>query len=166
MLNTAPILKIIDPNKYFVVRTDVCNEDLGGVLTQEGHVISYESRKLKTNEKNYATYDLELATINHDLKMWRHHLIGKRFLLMSDNISLKYLFDRQNLNARQARWLAFRSEYDFEIKHIKGKENKVVDSLRRNAVTSFVAAIINYKTDLEDKLEEGIKQDLEYQNLK
>ena len=98
--------------------------------------------------------------------MWRHLLIGKTFLLMSNNISLKYLFDQKNINARQARWLAFLSEYDFEIKHIKGKENKVVDSLRRNAVTSFVAAISSYKTDLEDKLEEGIKQDLEYHNLK
>ena len=63
--------------------------------------------------------------------MWHHHLIGKRFLLMFDNISLKYMFDQQNLNARQARWLDFLSEYDFEIKHIKGKEKKVVDALNR-----------------------------------
>ena len=53
----------------FVVCIDVCNEGLDGVLTQEGHVIAYESRKLKTREKNYATYDLELATIMHALKM-------------------------------------------------------------------------------------------------
>ena len=42
----------------------------------------------------------------------------------------------------------------------------MVDSLSRNEVTSFVAAISSYKTDLEDKLEEGIKLDLEYQSLK
>ena len=40
---------------------------------------------------------------------------------MSDNISLTYMFDQQNLNVSQARWLAFLSEYDFEIKHIKEK---------------------------------------------
>ena len=85
---------------------------------------------------------------------------------MSDNISLKYMFDQQNLNARKSRWLSFLSEYDFEIKHIKGKENKVVDALSRNVVTSFVATISSYKTDLEDKLEEAIKRDPEYQNLK
>ena len=73
---------------------------------------------------------------------------------MSDNISLKYLFDQQNLNARQARWLTFLSEYDFEIKHIKRKENKVDDALSTNAITSFVATISSYKTELEDKLEE------------
>ena len=49
--------------------TNACNDGLGGVLTQDGHVIADESRKLKIHEKNYATYDLELATIIHALKM-------------------------------------------------------------------------------------------------
>ena len=51
LLTNAPILKIANPNKDFVACTDACNEGLGGVLTQEGHVIAYESRKLKTNKK-------------------------------------------------------------------------------------------------------------------
>ena len=121
LLTTTPILKITDPNMDFVVCTDACNEGLGGVLTQEGNVITYESRKLKIHEKNYATYDLELPVIIHALKMWSHHLIGRRFLLMSDNISLKYLFHQQNLNTRQAIWLDFLNEYDFEIKKYKMK---------------------------------------------
>ena len=52
---------------------------------------------------------------------------------MLDNISLKHLFNQQNLNAIKARWLSFLSEYDFEIKHIKRKEDKVEDSLNRHA---------------------------------
>ena len=70
LLTNTPILRIADPNKEFVVCTDACNDGLGGVLTQEGHVIAYESRKLKIHEKNYATYDLELAAVIHALKMW------------------------------------------------------------------------------------------------
>ena len=92
MLTTTPILKIIDPDNDFVVCTNACNEGLGGVLTQEGHIISYESRKLKRHENNYPNYDLNVSTIIHTLKMRHHHLIGKIFLLMLDNISLKYLF--------------------------------------------------------------------------
>ena len=116
-----------------MVCIDACNDGLGGVLNQEGHVIAYESRKLKIHENNYATYDLELAAVIHALKMWRHHLIDRKFVLMTDNKGLKYLLDKSNLNARQARQLAFLSEYDFEIQHIKGKENKVVDAFSRNA---------------------------------
>ena len=101
------LLNIVDPFKDFVVCTDTCNEGLGRVLLQENYGVAYESRKLKEHEKKYATHDLELVAIIHALKMWRHYLIGRKLLLMSENISLKYLFDQHNLNARQARWLSF-----------------------------------------------------------
>ena len=47
LLTTTPILIIVDANKYFVVCTNATKEGLGGVLTQEDHVIFYESSKLK-----------------------------------------------------------------------------------------------------------------------
>ena len=75
---------------------------------------------------------------------------------MTDNKGLKYLLDQTNLNAKQARWLDFLSEYDFEIQHIKGKENKVVDALSRNARLNFVAAINTYVSDFDEQLKEGI----------
>ena len=78
------MLKIVDPFKDFVVCTDACNEGLGGVLLQDNYVVAYESRKLKDHEKNYATHDLERAAIIHALKMWRHYLIGRFFLLTLD----------------------------------------------------------------------------------
>ena len=85
LLTTAPILKIVDPNKDFIVCTDTCNDGLGGVLTHEGHIIAYESRKLKIHEKNYETYDLQLVIVIHALKMWCHHLGGRNFILKTDN---------------------------------------------------------------------------------
>ena len=69
MLTTTPILKITDPNKEHDVCTNACNDGFGGVLTQEGHIITYESRKLKKHANNCVTYDLELASIIHALKM-------------------------------------------------------------------------------------------------
>ena len=85
---------------------------------------------------------------------------------MLDNISLKYLFYQQNLNACQARWLAFLSEYDFESKHIKGKQNKVVDALSRNAIPHCSAAFSSYKTNLESLIKEATKNDEEYLKTK
>ena len=41
------------------------------------------------------------------------------------------LFDKLTLNSRKARWMEFLCGFDFEIKHIKGKENKVADALSR-----------------------------------
>ena len=84
---------------------------------------------------------------------------------MTDNKGLKNLLDKPNLNARQARWLAFLSEYDFEIQHIKGKENKVVNALSRNIRLKFIAVIITYTTNLEEQLKAMLEQDEIYQKL-
>lgn len=61
------------------------------------------SRKLSEHEDKYVTHDIELETIFHALMMWRHYLLGKRVLLMSDDRGLRYLFDQPNLKARRAR---------------------------------------------------------------
>jgi hypothetical protein len=107
------VLKIVDPDNDFLVCTDAYKEGLGGVLMQEGRVVCYESRKLNEHEINYMTHDLELATIVHVLKMWRHYLLGRIFILMKNHCGLRHLFDQPKLNARQARWMALLSEFDF-----------------------------------------------------
>ena len=84
---------------------------------------------------------------------------------MTDNKGLKYMLDKPNINSRQVRWLDFLSEYDFEIQHIKGKENNVVDALSRNEKLNLTAAISTYKTELEEQLEDGIEQDENDQKL-
>jgi hypothetical protein len=66
---SAPILKIVDPNENFLVWTDACKEGLGGFLTQNGHVIIYESRNIKEHEGKYVMCDMELVSIVHVLNM-------------------------------------------------------------------------------------------------
>ena len=46
--------------------------------------------------------------------------------------------------------MSFLSEYDFEIKHIKGKYNKVGDALNHH--TNLLYASSNYESDLENKI--------------
>jgi hypothetical protein len=79
LLTNALILKVADLNKDFVMCTDACKDGLGGVQTQNGHVIYYQSKKLKECDINYATHDLELVAIVHALKMWSHYLMGRKF---------------------------------------------------------------------------------------
>jgi hypothetical protein len=165
LLTSALILKIADPDKDYVVCTDACKEGLGGFLNQEGFVVCYESRKLKEHEKNYSTHDLELATIVHALRKWRHYLMGKRFELRIDHNGLKYLFDQSTLNARKIRWLEFLCEYDFDIKHIKGKENKVVDALSRKVHELHATTISMYRTEMKDRILEVASTDLQYKSL-
>ena len=103
LLTTAPILKVAYPYKDFIVCVDASREGLSGFLTKEGHMICYESQKIKEHERNYVTHDLELAAVIHTLKMWRHYIMGKKFLLLTDNSGVKFLFSQPDLNARRAR---------------------------------------------------------------
>ena len=50
LLTSMPILKVANPNKDFTVCVDASKEGLCGLLTQEGHLICYESWKLKEHE--------------------------------------------------------------------------------------------------------------------
>jgi hypothetical protein len=131
LLTTTPILKVADPDKDFTVCVDVSKEGLGGVLTQERDVICYKSQKLKEHKRNYVTHELELVAIIHALNMWRYYIMGRKCLLLADDNGVKFLFSQLDLNARKARWIAFLSKFDFEVRHIKGKENKVADALSR-----------------------------------
>jgi hypothetical protein len=72
LLTSAPILNSVDPSEDFVVCTDACKEGLGGVLNHNGHIVFYESIKLKEHQRNHATHDLELETIIHALNIWSH----------------------------------------------------------------------------------------------
>ena len=133
---------------------------------QDNHVVCYESRKLKEHENNYATHDLELIAIVHALKMWRHYLMGIRFELRIGHCGLKYLFDHPTLNDRKARWLEFLCKFDFEIKHIKGKENKVVDALSRKEYGMHVASFSIFQPDLRQQIINHTAEDEMYMYIK
>jgi hypothetical protein len=91
--------------------------------------------------------------------------MGRKFELRTDHNGLKYLFDQPTLNARQSRCLEFLSEYDFDIKHIKGKENKVADALSRRVHKMHATSISMYQSDLKPKILEAGKSYLQYKEL-
>lgn len=77
---------------------------------------------------------------------------GGKFKIQTNHLILKYVFDQPNLNAWEARWLEFLSKFEFDIRHVKGKENKVMDSFRREF---HVTTISMYQTYLKDKILEA-----------
>jgi hypothetical protein len=74
-LMIALILVMPDMEKPFSIYCDASGKGLGCVLMQNGHMVAYASRQLRKHEAHYLTHDLELATIVHALKIWRHYLM-------------------------------------------------------------------------------------------
>jgi hypothetical protein len=83
---------LLEMKKPYEVYTDTSKEGLGGVLMQGRRVIAYITRKLKSQQENYPTHDLELATIIFTLKKWRHYVYGVIVEIFIDRKSLKYIF--------------------------------------------------------------------------
>jgi hypothetical protein len=105
---------------------------------QGGRVAAYASRQLKKHETN-PTHDLELASIVHSLKTWRHYLMGKRCEVFADHKSLKYIFTQKDLNMRQRRWLELIKDYDLSLQYHPGKANIVADALSHKVYVNYLS---------------------------
>ncbi|KAL0541737.1 hypothetical protein IC582_021792 [Cucumis melo] len=145
-LVSARVLTVPDGSGNFVIYSDASKKGLGCVLMQQGKVVAYASRQLKSHEQNYPTHDLELAAVVFALKIWRHYLYGEKIQIFTNHKSLKYFFTQKELNMRQRRWLELVKDYDCEILYHPGKTNIVAGALSRKVAHS--ATLITKKAPL------------------
>jgi hypothetical protein len=111
---------------------------MGAVLLQKKedgkkHPIAYYSKTLSAAERNYNMYDLELLAIFNALDHWRPYLAGSphKIIIYSDHQNLLYWKEPHKISRRVAREVLMLSEYNFEIRHIKGTSNGRADALSR-----------------------------------
>jgi hypothetical protein len=130
-----------DTTKPFDVYCDASGTGLGGVLMQEGRVISYSSRQLRHHEEHYPTHYLELSTVVMALWTWHHYLLGNMVHIYTDHKSLKYIFTQPDLNMRQRRWLELIKDYELEVHYHPRKANIVADALSHKAHCNCLSAI-------------------------
>ena len=111
------VLILPDISKPLEVQTDASNFTLGWVLLQEVHPVPHESRKIFEAEKRYTTQEKELFTVIHYLQVWRHYLLGSKFIVNTDNVAVIHFFVQPKLTPKQAWWQEFVPEFDFYFEH-------------------------------------------------
>jgi hypothetical protein len=109
---TAPVLKIANPYRAFILECDCSDFALGAVLSQvcdkdgELHPVAYLSRFLVQAENNYEVFDKKLLAIIAAFKEWRQYLEGKPHRLVTivytDHRNLESLMTTKELTRRQA----------------------------------------------------------------
>lgn len=101
---------------------------IGAVLEQNGHVIAYASHVLSSPERNYSVIQRECLAVVYALKHFRHYLLGRHFILLTDQAPLLWL-SAQKMEGMLARWPLAMQEYSFTAQHWKGKDNGNADAL-------------------------------------
>ena len=84
----------------------------------------------------------------------------KKFILFFDNHALQFIMQQPKLNQKHVKWVEFLQGFNFVIRNISGKANKVVDALRRKSlmvqesqiqVLGFDFLKYLYKSDIDFK---------------
>lgn len=125
------VLHMPDIARPFEVTTDASNVGLGAVLSQDGKVVEYASRKLSRAEKNYSTTERELLAVVWALEKWRQYLFAQRSIVYTDHRPITFLKTLKEPKGRIARWIVRLQEYDFTLQYKPGSENHVADCLSR-----------------------------------
>ena len=94
-------------------------------------MICYGSRVCSPTEQNYDVTRRELLAIVYFLKVFRHYLLGRKFILRTDHSALQWLQKTPLPIGQQARWLNVISEFDFEVQHRAGTAHTNADALSR-----------------------------------
>ena len=132
---TAPVLAFTDFKKPFLLETDTSIEGLGAVLSQEQddgcyHPVAYASHGLKGDELKYHSSKLEFLALKWAMtEQFREYLQYQPFLIRTNNNPLTYVLMMPNLDTIGHRWVAAMAGYNFEIKYVRGSDNKVADVL-------------------------------------
>ena len=139
-------------SQTFVVESDASNIGVGAVLSQKGHPLAYFSKKLTPKMSLASAYVRELYAITQAVARWRHYLLGKRFLIKTDQKSLKELMSQVIQTPEQQYYLIKLLGYEFDIEYRAGHSNAAAEALSR-----ILAAHLHTYTILEGSLMEELR---------
>ena len=129
---------LVSPNRegLLVVETDASGFALSGTLNQGGQPIAFFSRTLNKHEKNQSSIEKEAAAVIESCRRWRHYLTGRKFLLITDQQAVSFIFSKGKSkttakNEKLMRWRLELSSFDFDIKYRPGIDNEAADCLSR-----------------------------------
>lgn len=144
LANTSS-LSHFDPNATVILTCDSADGGIAAILSIKGSdnitkPVAFASKKLNDTQVKYPILEKEAYAIIFGVTKFYHYLFGKKFILQTDNEALtKILGPKYGIPKMAAKrlqyWSIFLSAFDYEIQHIKSKNNPA-DYLSRVATNS------------------------------
>ena len=135
-IDRCPMLYFLDDCSEVRLFTDACNTGMGAYLCQirdgKEFPIAFLSKAFDDRLRKWCTFQQEGFAIYYAMKKWRHLLLDRKFILMTDHANLTYL--KGSSDPKVLRWMVSVQEFDFSVVHVKGKDNVVADAFSRLCV--------------------------------
>ncbi|KAL9440784.1 hypothetical protein AB3S75_019453 [Citrus x aurantiifolia] len=84
-----------DFNDTFIIEADASGEGIGAILQQKPKPIAFMSRALGVSKQSWSTYAKEMLAIVEAIRTWRPYLLGQKFIIQTDQRSLKYFLEQK-----------------------------------------------------------------------
>ncbi|XP_075670497.1 uncharacterized protein LOC142640323 [Castanea sativa] len=88
-------LGLTDFFKTFTIECDASGVGLGAILMQDHRPIVFHSQVLKGKALHLSTYENELLALVTAVHKWRPYLLGRPFVIKTDQQSLKYILEQR-----------------------------------------------------------------------
>ena len=157
-LLAASALYFPDYSLPWVIRCDASDDAVGSVLYQEftdaaGELvhqpIAFASKRFSGPASNWDTFKREAYAIYHAVHSFSYYLRGKDFLVESDHQNLQWIESSQSPIV--VRWRSLLQSFNFFVRHIPGRENKVADWMSRMYVPLVkLPTTLPVPTDISD----------------
>ena len=102
---SVPVLALHDFTKPFIIEANAFGIGLEVVLKQDQRPIAYYSHALPLRARLKSVYERELMEIVFAIQKWRPYLLGRRFVVRTDQRSLKFLLEQRLVSTEYQRWL-------------------------------------------------------------
>lgn len=125
------------------------------VSTKNGNQCLTSQKSLALLKKKYGTYDREPLAVYKSIKLFRHMVEGRHFMIYTDHKPITFAFHQKSdkCTPREFRHLYFISQFSTDIRHISGCDNTIANALSRIEQLSigldFDALVKAQKNDLE-----------------
>jgi len=81
-------------NRPFTIECDASGLGLGAILMQNQRLIAFHSQVLKGKALQLSTYEKELLALVTAIHKWRPYLLGRPFIIKTNQQSLKYILEQ------------------------------------------------------------------------
>ena len=100
------MLALPDFDEPFEVETDASSFEIGAPLQQGRRPVAFISKKLGPKWQKLSVYEKELLAIIFGVQKWEQYLLGRPFIIKTDQKSLKHLLEQKITTPFQQFWLS------------------------------------------------------------